>query len=141
MIRITPTIAIDERELEFSFMRAGGPGGQHVDKAATAVQLRFDAAASPSLPAPVRARLARLAGRRMTADGILVLHARRFRSQQQNREDAVARLVVLLRQAARLPRPRRAAKPSAAAKRKRMEEKRRRGVVKISRRPSREFEW
>ncbi len=139
MIRITPPIAIDERELEFSFMRAGGPGGQHVDKTATAVQLRFDAAAS--LPAPVRARLARLAGRRMTADGILVLHARRFRSQQQNCEDAVARLVVLLRQAARLPRPRRAAKLSAAAKRKRMEEKRRRGVVKISRRPSREFEW
>ncbi len=139
MIRITPTIAIDERELEFSFMRAGGPGGQRVDKAATAVQLRFDAAAS--LPAPVRARLARLAGRRMTADGLLVLHARRFRSQRQNREDAVARLVALVRQAARLPRPRRSARPSAAANRRRIEEKRRRGVVKITRRPVRESKW
>ena len=104
MLRVTPRIAIEERELSFSFVRAGGPGGQHVNKVATAVQLRFDAAASPGLPAPVLARLRRLAGRRMTADGVLVLTARRHRSQERNRAEVTERLVELVRLAARAPR-------------------------------------
>lgn len=134
MLRVTPTIAIEERELSFSFVRAGGPGGQHVNKVATAVQLRFDAAASPVLPAPVLARLRRLAGRRMTADGVLVLMARRFRSQERNRAEVVERLVELVRQAARAPRARRPSKPSRAADRRRLEAKQHRGSLKQTRR-------
>lgn len=138
MLRITPTIAIDDRELSLTFVRAGGPGGQHVNKVATAAQLRFDAGASPSLPAPVIERLRRLAGRRMSADGVLVLTARRTRSQDRNRAEVVERLVELVRMAARVPRTRRATKPPHGSRLRRMEAKRHRGVVKRTRRSVRD---
>ncbi len=133
MIRITPTIAIDEAELHFDFVRSSGPGGQNVNKVATAVQLRFDAASSPSLREDIRRRLTRLAGKRMTADGVLVITARRYRTQQKNREDAVDRLVALLRQAAVVPKIRRKTKPTKQSKERRLEEKRRKSQVKRTR--------
>ena len=133
MIRVTPTIAIEESELAVEFVRSSGPGGQHVNKASTAVQLRFDALRSPSLEAEVRQRLAALAGNRLTAEGVIVIDARRFRSQKQNREDAVGRLVELIRRAAHKPRVRRKTKPSAASRRKRLEAKQRRGQIKRAR--------
>jgi ribosome-associated protein len=135
MIEITPTIAIAEQEIKIDFMRAAGPGGQNVNKVASAVQLRFDVRHSPSLPADVRARLARLAGRRLTEAGELIIEARRFRTQEQNRQDALNRLVELIRRAIEKPKSRRQTRPSAvrerrlAAKRRRSEAKRRRGVV------------
>ena len=134
MIRITPSISLDERELEFDFVRAAGPGGQNVNKVATAVQLRFDAKKSPSLPEDVRSRLLKLAGSRATAEGVIVIQGRRFRSQHRNRQDVVDRLVDLVRQAARRPRRRIKTRPTAASRRKRLEEKRRRGRVKHMRR-------
>ncbi len=134
MIRITPSITLDERELEFEFVRAAGPGGQNVNKVASAVQLRFDAKESPSLPDDVRARLIRLAGTRATAEGVIVIHARRFRSQHRNRQDAVDRLVDLIRQAARRPKRRIRTGPTSASRRKRLEDKKRRGRVKDMRR-------
>ncbi|NIO29786.1 MAG: aminoacyl-tRNA hydrolase [Candidatus Latescibacteria bacterium] len=130
MIRITDEIAISEDEVHFEFIRASGPGGQHVNKVATAAQLSFDVRRSSSLPADVRERLEQLAGRRMTKDGILVITARRHRTQQQNREDAVDRLARLIRRAAETPKPRRKTKPTAASKERRLEEKRLRGAVK-----------
>ncbi len=131
MIEITPTILLDESELELSFVRASGPGGQNVNKVSSAVQLRFDAANSPSLPERVRHRLRTLAGKRMTREGVIVIDARRHRSQEQNRADAVERLVELIRRAAAPPpRPRRATRPSRAERRKRLDEKRKRGQVK-----------
>jgi ribosome-associated protein len=133
-IRITPTLALSPEELEFRFVRSPGPGGQNVNKVATAVELRFDAAHSPSLPEPVRARLLRLARGRISSAGVLVLEARRFRSQERNRTEAVTRLVHLLRQAAQPPKARRPTRPSATARRRRLEEKRRRGQVKRMRR-------
>ena len=134
MIEITGTISLDPREIEESFIRSPGPGGQNVNKVATAVQLRFDLRRSPSLPEEVRARAQRLAGRRLTKDGVVVITAARFRSQERNREDALARLVALLRKAARPPVPRKATRPSAGAKRRRLDDKTRRGAIKRLRR-------
>jgi ribosome-associated protein len=135
MIQVNPDIAIDERELQFDFIRAAGPGGQNVNKVATAVQLRFDVANSPSLPGDVRERLKRLAGRRMTKEGVLVISARRFRTQERNRQDALDRLVELVRRAARKPRLRRATRVPRAVKERRLEEKRRRSRKKRLRGP------
>jgi ribosome-associated protein len=134
MIRITPTIAIDERELEERFIRASGPGGQNVNKLSTAVQLRFDVRRSPSLPNDVSIRLQRLAGNRLTRDGVLVITAQRHRTQERNREDARARLIDLIRSAAVAPKPRRATKPTKAAKRQRVDAKTKRGAIKRLRR-------
>jgi ribosome-associated protein len=133
MIRITDSIAIDENEIQQDFVRASGPGGQHVNKAATAVQLRFDVAHSPSLPDAVRKRLSRLAGKRMTDDGVLIIEAKRFRTQERNRQDAVERLVKLIQKAAQSPKTRRNTRPSRAARERRLREKRRRSQIKRSR--------
>ena len=134
MIQITAGIAIDETEIVESFIHASGAGGQNVNKVATAVQLRFDVRNSPSLPDAVRARLERLAGRRLTRDGVLVITAQRHRTQGRNREDALARLVELIRHATVPPVPRRPTRPSAAEKRRRLESKVRRGATKRLRR-------
>ena len=130
MIQITDAIAIEEREVEESFLRAAGPGGQNVNKVATAVQLRFDVRRSPSLPEDVRARLVKLAGRKLTQEGVLVITAQRYRTQDRNRQDALGRLVALLRRAAERPRPRRPTKPTASARRRRLEAKSRRAGIK-----------
>ncbi len=135
MIRITPRIAIDEAEVQHQFVTASGPGGQNVNKVATAVQLRFDAANSPSLTEEVRRRLAVLAGKRMTVDGVLVIKAQRFRSQDQNREDATNRLITLIRRAAETPRRRRSTRPTAASRERRLDSKKRRSKTKRLRAP------
>jgi ribosome-associated protein len=134
MIRVTAQINIDEREIEENFVRASGPGGQNVNKLSTAVQLRFDVRGSPSLPAEVRARLERLAGARLTRDGVLVIIAQRHRTQARNRDDALDRLIVLIRQAAIAPRPRRSTRPSKAARQRRVDTKKRRSSLKRLRR-------
>ncbi len=132
MIPITRNLAIDENAIRFVFIRSSGPGGQKVNKAATAVQLRFDVARS-SLPADIQKRLARLAGEKINQEGVLIFDARRFRSQEQNRRDAQERLVELIRRAVQKPKPRLRTKPTAASQERRLEEKRRRGVLKRQR--------
>jgi len=134
MLRITDDIAIDEREIEESFVRASGPGGQNVNKLSTAVQLRFDVRRSPSLPNDVAVRLIRLGGKRITKDGVLVIIAQRHRTQERNRADALDRLATLIREAATPPTPRRATKPTKAAKERRLEGKKLRSNIKGMRR-------
>lgn len=134
MLRVTPTIALHEDELVESFVQAGGPGGQNVNKVATAVELRFDAAASPSLPEPVRARLLAAAGHLATRDGVIVIHARNKRSQALNRSEARRRLLELIRRAAAAPKRRVATKPGKAAKARARAEKTRQRARKAARR-------
>jgi ribosome-associated protein len=130
MIPVTAKIALDEREITEFFIRASGPGGQNVNKVASAVQLRFDARHSRSLPEDVRGRLERLAGSRLTRDGVIVITAQRHRAQARNREDALARLLDLIRRAAHPPPKRRTTKPPAGARERRIESKKRRGGIK-----------
>jgi ribosome-associated protein len=130
MIRVNAQISIEEREIEESFVRASGPGGQNVNKLATAVQLRFDVRGSPSLSAETRARLERLAGTRLTRDGVLVIIAQRHRTQARNRADARERLVDLIRRAAAVPIKRRATRPTKASRERRIEGKKRRAGIK-----------
>ena len=129
MLEITPSLQIDERELQIEFIRASGPGGQNVNKVATAVQLRFDVGAS-SLPEDVKARLIRLAGKRITNAEILLIEARRFRTQERNREDAIQRFVELVRKSHLKPMARKKTKPSAASREERLKEKKRKGEIK-----------
>ena len=130
MIEVTPGLAIDEAELHETFVRASGPGGQNVNKVSSAVQLRFDVRQSPSLPDPVRWRLEKLAGSRLTKDGVLVISADRFRTQERNREDARERLLALIRRATEAPKPRRPTRPTLASKERRLKSKAGRGSIK-----------
>ena len=133
MVQIAPGMTIPEDELVERFIQASGPGGQNVNKVATAVQLRFDVAGSPTLPPEVRQRLLRIAGSRVTADGALVITARRFRTQEANRRDARARLAATIARALEAPRPRHATRPTRAAGERRLQDKARRGTVKRQR--------
>jgi ribosome-associated protein len=132
MLRISRDLSIDENDIDISFVRASGPGGQNVNKVATSAQLRFDTRRI-ALADDVAARLNRLAGQRMTKDGVIVIHAQRFRTQERNRADAIDRLVVLLREASVRPTPRRPTRPTLGSKQRRLEGKKRRGDIKAKR--------
>jgi ribosome-associated protein len=140
MIQVTAHIALDEREIEESFVRSSGPGGQNVNKLSTAVQLRFDVRHSPSLPGDVRARLERLAGSRLTRDGELVIIAQSHRTQARNRQDALDRLIELIRKAAVAPIKRRPTRPTKGSRERRIEGKKRRGDIKQMRRAKPSFD-
>jgi len=140
MIPVTEQLSLDEEELEWDFIRASGPGGQNVNKVSSAVQLRFNVRRSSSLPEAIKERLMHLAGRRVTQAGVLVIDARRHRNQEANRQDALQRLIALIRKASAAPKMRRATRPSAAARAARREEKRRRALIKRYRRPPTEWE-
>jgi ribosome-associated protein len=130
MIHISDTIALDENEIQLDFIRSSGPGGQNVNKVSSAVQLRFNAAESAALNASIRDRLKKIAGRRMTAGGILIIKAQRYRTQEQNRQDAVNRLIEMIQQAIAAPKHRRSTRPSQAARKRRLAAKRQRGELK-----------
>ena len=130
MLEITPSFSIDERELQFDFIRSAGPGGQNVNKVATAVQLRFDIANSPSLASETKGRLIQLSGKRVNTEGVLIVEAKRFRTQEQNRADAIERFVELVRKALIKPKLRKKTKPSAASKEKRLKAKKVKGATK-----------
>ena len=130
MLQITPSLFLDEKELTVDFVRASGPGGQNVNKVSTAVQLRFDVRNSPSLPEEVKPRLVRVAGKRMTNDGVLVIEAKRYRTQEQNRADALLRLTTLIEKAAYKPKKRYSTRPSKASQARRIEAKKQRGAAK-----------
>jgi ribosome-associated protein len=134
MIPVTPTIAIDDKEITLDLIRASGPGGRKANKVSTAVQLRFDVRHSPNLPEDVRARLTSLSGKRITDEGVLVIDARRFRTQERNRQDALDRLIALIRKASEEPKPRRRTKPPKASRERLMAAKRRRSRIKQMRR-------
>ena len=135
MIPILNHIAIDEKELQFDFIRASGPGGQHVNKVATAVQLRFDVKRSPNLPEAIRTRLLEIGGKKVTARGVLIIEAKRFRAQERNRQDALDRLIALIKKASKKPRPRLQTKPSRASKERKLAQKKYRSRIKQTRRP------
>ncbi len=130
MIQVTPNITLSESEIREEFIRASGPGGQNVNKVASAVQLRFNVSQSPSLPEEVKRRLSRLAGRRISAEGILIIEAKRHRTQSQNRDDAMGRLIGLIRKASESPKPRVKTRPTRASKERRLETKRQRSKIK-----------
>ncbi len=139
MVKVTDDILIDNSELDISFIRASGPGGQHVNKSATAVQLRFDVASSPSLPAPVRRRLLHLSGSQITKDGELIINASQHRSQHRNRQEALQRLKALVRRAAQRPKRRRETRVPQRAKEQRLDQKQRRSETKRLRKPPRRW--
>jgi ribosome-associated protein len=130
MLEITPTLKIEERELQFEYIRASGPGGQNVNKVATAVQLRFDVINSPSLASDIKGRLVHLAGKRVNTDGVLLIEAKRFRTQEANREDAIRRFLELIQKSLTPPKPRKKTKPTAASREKRLKEKKQKGATK-----------
>lgn len=136
MLEITPSTQIDERELQLEYIRASGPGGQNVNKVATAVQLRFDITHSPSLASDTKGRLIRLAGKRANADGVLIIEAKRFRSQERNREDAIERFAELVRKSLIKPQKRIKTKPTRASSQKRLNTKKIKGRIKTMRRKS-----
>ena len=140
MIQVTDTIALNENEIQLEFIRASGPGGQNVNKVSTAVQLRFDAAGSSVINDAIYERLKKIAGRRMTTAGVLILKANRFRSQDQNRQDAINRLVLLIQRAMEKPKQRRPTRPSAASRQRRLAAKRRRSEIKSRRKTIRHSE-